>query len=448
MLTMILSLMGHDSYNISLYSRLEFIHVSFSSALCENWRAVVSEEANTYFLLPLLHFQRNSDSYKPDLQFLANDLMVIMSIFKIFFLFLTSLLPVSIAAASQKPIQRTPGCGKAHGDLSEPLTMESNGVPRQFLVYVPESYQKEQATGLIMSSHGYGKDMWNQQEISRFNDSTFNPDMIAVFPQGLDVSDLIARIGIYNCPARPRPAVNHLLTQPLPLARPLPVVLHTTFLIMQIDANQQGEEGKSAWEGVPRAAPKVQDKRFTTDLLTYLRNNFCIDDSRIYASGKSDGGGFVGTLACSPDHGKDFAAFAAASGAFYTDASDASPCYLARSPLPILEFHGTADKVIPYVGGHRHKKALPGIPEWLARWAGDGRNGCAIPMSNVTEDGDRVWHTTYLCDGKPMVQGFLVEGMGHVWPSREYNDGNKGNDFAPIEGTSIMMDFFRNNTKP
>src|SRR5271156_5217329 len=64
-------------------------------------------------------------------------------------------------------------CGKAHGDLSEPLTIESNGVQRQFLVYVPESYQEEQATGL-MSFHGYGKDMWNQQEISRFNDSTFN----------------------------------------------------------------------------------------------------------------------------------------------------------------------------------------------------------------------------------------------------------------------------------
>jgi poly(3-hydroxybutyrate) depolymerase len=69
-------------------------------------------------------------------------------------------------------------------------------------------------------------------------------------------------------------------------------------------------------------------------------------------------------------------------------------------------------------------------------------------MSNVTEDGDRVWHTTYLCDGMPVVQGFLVEGMGHVWPSEEYNDDNKGKNFAPIEGTSIMMDFFRNNTKP
>jgi poly(3-hydroxybutyrate) depolymerase len=98
-------------------------------------------------------------------------------------------------------MQGTPGCGKAHGDLSEPIKIESNGVQRCFLVYVPESYQEEQATGLILSFHGYGKNMWNQQEISRFNDSTFNPDMIAVFPQGLNVSNLIAGVGVCNCPA-------------------------------------------------------------------------------------------------------------------------------------------------------------------------------------------------------------------------------------------------------
>jgi poly(3-hydroxybutyrate) depolymerase len=127
--------------------------------------------------------------------------MVTMSIFKIFLLFLTSSLPFSCAAASQKIMQSTPGCGKTHGDLSKPLTIKSNGIQRQFLVYVPESYQEDQATGLILSFHGYGKCMWNQQEISRFNDSTFNPDMIAVFPQGLDVSNHIARVGAYNCPA-------------------------------------------------------------------------------------------------------------------------------------------------------------------------------------------------------------------------------------------------------
>jgi hypothetical protein len=34
------------------------------------------------------------------------------------------------------------------------------------------------------------------------------------------------------------------------------------------------------------------------------------------------------------------------------------------------------------------KNALPGILEWLAQWARDGRDGCSVPISNVTEDGE------------------------------------------------------------
>jgi poly(3-hydroxybutyrate) depolymerase len=47
----------------------------------------------------------------------------------------------------------------------------------------------------------------------------------------------------------------------------------------------------------------------------------------------------------------------------------------------------------------------------------------------------------------PLVQGYLVKGLGHDWPSLEYNDYNKWENLAPIEGTSIMMDFFNNNTR-
>ena len=217
-------------------------------------------------------------------------------------------------------------------------------------------------------------------------------------------------------------------------------------------ASNQGTEEckpncKAAWQGVPRAHPGVNDKLFTSDLIAYMRDKFCIDNSRIYASGKSDGGGFVGTLACSPDHGGDFAAFAAASGAFYTNVDAETPCHPARSPLPILEFHGTADIVIPYDGGSRHKEPLPSIPHWLARWAGHKRNGCEGPKSNVTDSEGLVWNTTYICDGEPLVQSYMIEGMGHDWPSMQKNDDNKGENYAPIEGTTVMMEFFQNDTK-
>lgn len=43
-------------------------------------------------------------------------------------------------------------------------------------------------------------------------------------------------------------------------------------------------------------------------------------------------------------------AFAPVSGAYYTD-TNYSDCQPSRSPLPILELHGYADKIIKYNGG-------------------------------------------------------------------------------------------------
>ncbi|GAO18233.1 hypothetical protein UVI_02022980 [Ustilaginoidea virens] len=94
-------------------------------------------------------------------------------------------------------------------------------------------------------------------------------------------------------------------------------------------------------------------------------SDYCVKESRVYATGHSNGGGFVGTLACSPDHGGQFAAFAPISGAFYTDVKGNQDCHPARSPLPMFEVHGTGDKTIPYAptkdgsGG-----PLPSVADW------------------------------------------------------------------------------------
>jgi poly(3-hydroxybutyrate) depolymerase len=79
----------------------------------------------------------------------------------------------------------------------------------------------------------------------------------------------------------------------------------------------------------------------------------------------SNGGGFVGTLACSAVGG-EFAAFAPASGSFYTDNSGVNDdgCTPERSPLPILEIHGGADGSVNYLGGVGEGGIEPSIPQW------------------------------------------------------------------------------------
>jgi hypothetical protein len=79
----------------------------------------------------------------------------------------------------------------------------------------------------------------------------------------------------------------------------------------------------------------------------------------------SNGGGFVGTLACDRLGSTLFAAYAMHSGAFYTDVSGPdNGCAPAHIPIPILEIHGSADKTVYYEGGQGDGGPEPPITNW------------------------------------------------------------------------------------
>ena len=154
----------------------------------------------------------------------------------------------------------------------------------------------------------------------------------------------------------------------------------------------------------------------------------------------SDGGGFTNTLACSAVYGAPFAAFAPVSGAFYTD-TDFSDCTPSRSPLPILEFHGYADKTIEYKGGSGNAGPLPSIPNWLSWWA--RRNGCTNPATDETSTPEKGYrYLTYSCNGfTDIVRHYNISDLGHNWP-------NTSITVSPINASSIIMDFFDAYHKP
>ncbi|KAJ9605917.1 hypothetical protein H2200_009766 [Cladophialophora chaetospira] len=291
------------------------------------------------------------------------------------------------------------GCGQAHNKgigKVKYFSIMSGGVSRDFAVYLPSGYNQNSATPMILSFHGHGKDMDYQSTLSRFKEPGVNPNMIAVFPQGLIPSGSTER----------------------------------------------------CWEGAPYCTTGVSDKVFVTDLLTYMRNNYCVDDHKIYVSGKSIGGGLVDLLACSPGHGGDFAAFAMDAAALYTEADGSgSICNPARRPMPILELHGTDDTTAKYDGDKA--KGLPPIRDVLSKWA--TRNSCTGSPPAVTIDQDQgngVHYTQYDCAGKSsVVVGFKVDHQGHWWISTSSNGDNKGKR-APIDASTKMMAFFNANTKP
>jgi poly(3-hydroxybutyrate) depolymerase len=147
---------------------------------------------------------------------------------------------------------------------------------------------------------------------------------------------------------------------------------------VRIFADTHANKVQNQWQGDP-ASSGVDDLDFVSSMIAHFNDRYCIDTSRIYAAGKSNGGGFTGGyLACDPSLSQQIAAFAPVSGAFYVPGStedDCDPATIAiqcnpgRKLVPVLEFHGDADDTIAYAGGLRRGECLPSVLHWVEEWS-------------------------------------------------------------------------------
>ena len=187
---------------------------------------------------------------------------------------------------------------------------------------------------------------------------------------------------------------------------------------------------------------------FTLELLDYLSLQYCVNPARIYAAGKSVGGGFTNVLACDPNASKRFAAFAPVSGAYFqynfpqpcVGSTVPIACNPSRQEIPMIEFHGDADPVIPYGGGLHRGACLPSVPHWLQGWA--ARDGLPLNFTHllyggnvVTTDFGRPWPSETL-----FLTHYRIHGLGHAWPSIKPNSDNPNGTF--FDATPIIMTFF------
>ncbi|OAQ90639.1 carbohydrate esterase family 1 [Purpureocillium lilacinum] len=272
------------------------------------------------------------------------------------------------------------GCSKPHNFVGQTreFSFESSGGTRTYRIHLPSSYKVGSPMPLLIAYHGSGNNPTAFERETRFSDEIINPNMITVYPAGVNKN----------------------------------------------------------WQGPTYATPGVSDKVFTTDLVNRIKNNYCVDEARVYGTGHSNGAGFLGTLACSPEHGGQFAAFAPISGAFYTDVSGDENCHPSRSPIPMFEVHGTADPTISYDGGQGRGGPLPSIPDWLSRWA--RRNRCST--SNTEDIANGAHDTKWTCANIPgLLEHIKIDGHDHSWP---------GPNNSPVDVSPLVIKFLSNNYKP
>ncbi|KAJ6450221.1 hypothetical protein DFH09DRAFT_1066419 [Mycena vulgaris] len=245
---------------------------------------------------------------------------------------------------------------------------------RSFLVHVPAKYNPRTAYPVVLSFHGYGESDMTQEKITGLSTDGYLIDgksylanTIRLQPQDVDDVNFV-----------------QLADFQLPLT-----------------LSQLG---------------------FVAALVDILQNNLCVDSKRIYASGMSNGGGFVNLLACSGEMASKLAAFAIVSAALYNDTHPFDGCNPGRK-IPLITFHGTADETVPYDGRNDIDGSIydtVSIPQWRDAWV--VRNGCdASTPSDLSDPYDDVVETTWQCGGnnETTIKAFDIEDGIHKWPSTE-----------------------------
>jgi polyhydroxybutyrate depolymerase len=182
-------------------------------------------------------------------------------------------------------------------------------------------------------------------------------------------------------------------------------------------------------------APGARDDlAFVDGLVDRLVTDACVDPSRIYAVGVSNGGGFAARVAC--ERPGRIAAVVSVAGA-YRDPDSCDP----DRPVSLMEVHGTADPVVPYAGGGR--AGAHGVVAWLRSWA--RRDGCSPHARIRRVDARTVRLDWSACHGGAVISHLRLLGGGHAWPGADPPDPGPR---SRISGARVAWSFLAGHRLP
>ncbi len=261
----------------------------------------------------------------------------------------------------------------------------SGGRVRKYLIYVPDSYDPDNPTPLVISIHGFVQWPAHQQSMTGWNELADENGFLAVYPRG------------------------------------------TGFPLRWNTRSVTDVSG-----------PEVDDLGFFSDLLDHLGDSYNIDPDRIYVNGMSNGGGMSDLLAC--ELSDRIAAIGGVAGAYHYPREDCDP----GRPVPVIAFHGLEDQVVPYMGGvssRDERYTFPPIEDWATSWAAN--NACTSTLTEVKVT-EHIMRLDYLdCEENAQVVFYRVEDGGHTWPGGEKLPvWIAGYTNQEINASALMWEFF------
>ena len=255
----------------------------------------------------------------------------------------------------------------------------TSGRVRTYLVHVPPSYDRTRPTPLVISMHGAAGWPAQQQNLSRWNKVADEKGFIVAYPAGSGV-----------------PKIWH--------------VFHEAGL--------------------------ARDVTFISAMIDTIERTYNIDSTRIYANGISNGGGMAFVLSCTMSN--RIAAIGLVSAA---QTLPWSWCTESR-PIPMIDFHGTADPIIPFKGGHSSMapETFPDVQTWVSNWAQRDRCASTPKDSALTTNVTRREYTG--CADSADVVLYMIQGGGHTWPGRQPGTKVLGRASMNVSANDLIWEFF------
>ena len=233
-----------------------------------------------------------------------------------------------------------------------------NGVNREYVLYIPNSYDGTSSVPLMLNFHGFGGSASDYMQEADMRSLAEANTFILIYPQGSCLDGL-----------------SHWNACPI------------------------GEDNKS----------DADDFGFVEAMITEISSQYNVDMERIYAAGYSNGGMMAYGLA---NYKSDLVAAVASVSGVMLECTGST-----GHPMAVVHLHGTSDGVLPYNGSSDWSSVQSTLDYWI-----NFNNTITTPtVSNDNSGGMLIEHYVYdQGDSSVSVEHYKFIGGEHVWFSNTY----------------------------
>jgi poly(3-hydroxybutyrate) depolymerase len=342
---------------------------------------------------------------------------------------------------------------------------------RSYVIYVPKSYTAEKAYPMVLDFHGFYDTGMNEAREDGLTIAAEKEDFIVVFPNGLsDLPHHRKSSGYKYMGRNPNNwnggGTNTSVTGSY--GKQICLDDHAQYPCFESCIRAGQCSRKHRLRSDCGSSGCADDKGFIAVLLQHLKNQLCIDETRVHGTGISTGAIFLYYLATTQDVGPQFASITPVEGGFILGFLEAPTV-----PMPVIDIHGMKDTVVPAnvtngMAPYSHRgcpqqyanseDCTVGDDGWfytpinkvLSRWA--VANKCqhdgSLEFTRTKYDGRTGWSCVHphgtKCEALVMR---CTHSLGHTWPFKSGTDHwgqvTGGAEVWPKEFGEVLWSFVK-----